>query len=562
MSDVVRTDESVDRYVIQDAIAGGGMGRIYRGVKKGIGGFEKQVVLKQLLPELTRDPELVELFFREAHIHAALEHANIVHIIDLVSSGNDYFIVMEYVRGTDLYRIISDLRRRSEVLPVSAALFIGREVFKGLDYAHTRRDEQGRPLEIVHRDVSPTNILLSGSGEVKLTDFGIAKSAVDTTGFLNVRGKAAYMSPEQARAEALDHRTDIYSAAVCLYEMIAGSRPLPTFRLGGDPDIHFSQPVRSLLDVRPNCPEELDILVRGALSIDARDRPGSCAEVTTAIEEVMVNQQMFFSSSKLAAYLKSLLGPDPEAWFSGRSYGTPVSASGRNVFRSGNLVSGGPWTGETGGTGRSPSVSDGGDAGRGTSGVSERLARRSGHVGMELTSLSMPDLRKMARLGSGGLPRPARGGRGGVLSRPGETGTGQVSPGSEPPSVRPTELPMPPPPAGAGSSVMPPPPAGAGSSAMPSPPAGAGPSVMPPRPAGADPSVMPPRPAGRGEQVASSVPVSAQPSGVPPAMMTEHVPIPPPPARMPRWVLWSALVVGLALLGGLIFVVVVALGGS
>ena len=530
MSDVVRTDDSVDRYVIKDAIAGGGMGRIYRGVKKGIGGFEKQVVLKQLLPELTRDPELVELFFREAHIHAALEHANIVHIIDLVSSGNDYFIVLEYVRGTDLYRIISDLRRRSEVLPLAAALFIGREVFKGLDYAHTRRDEQGHPLEIVHRDVSPTNILLSGSGEVKLTDFGIAKSAVDTTGFLNVRGKAAYMSPEQARAAALDHRSDIYSAAVCLYEMIAGSRPLSTFRIGTDADVHFSQPIRSLLDVRPNCPEELDALIRRALCEDPLGRPGSCAEVTTAIEEIMVDRQMFFSSSKLAAYLKSLLGPDSETWAAGRTYGTPVSASGRNISRSGNVVSGGPWTDESSSSGQSPSalavVSE-----HSSSSLSGRLARRSGHVGMELTSLSLPALRKMVRMGSGGLPLPDRAGRRGLPAGAGSVGTGAGQKGPEVPRPVPggeaTGQPPPPPPANVVATRMPPPPS--------------------------SPVV----------QAARPVPLPAPPLAVgpPSAMMTEHMPPPPPPARMPRWVFWSILALGLALLGGMVFVVVVALGG-
>ncbi len=328
MSQIVETDGNAERYVIQERIAGGGMGRIYRGVKKGIGGFEKPVVLKQLLPELASNPELVDLFFREAHIHAALEHANIVHIIDLVVSGNDYFIVLEYVRGTDLYRVIKHLRKHSQLLPVPAALYIARELFKALDYAHSKTDEDGRPLGIVHRDISPTNILLSAAGEVKITDFGIARSASDSSGFINVRGKLSYMSPEQAMGKPLDHRTDLYSAAVCTYEMLAGHRPLPSIKNLVDAAFHFDQPIKPLTKVRPTCPRELDDILAQMLSPEPELRPDSAGQILAVLERITNENQLFFSARRLADYLTEILGPDPATWSDTKDYASAGSRSG------------------------------------------------------------------------------------------------------------------------------------------------------------------------------------------------------------------------------------------
>ena len=197
------------RYRIERYLTEGGMGAIYIGKKLGPGGFEKEVVLKQLLPEYTSRPEFRDLFFREAKISATLDHANIVHTFDLVESDESLFIVMEYVRGTDLRTIVRRAKLRRRELAPGAALHITLEVLAGLAYAHMRKSTEGAPMAIIHRDVSPSNILCSAQGEVKLSDFGIAKAATHSSLFYRVRGKVGYMSPEQARNEAIDHRTDL-----------------------------------------------------------------------------------------------------------------------------------------------------------------------------------------------------------------------------------------------------------------------------------------------------------------------------------------------------------------
>src|SRR3954463_10437795 len=163
------------RYRIERYLTEGGMGAIYVGKKLGPSGFEKEVVLKQLLPEYTARPEFRDLFFREAKISATLDHANIVHVFDLVESDESLFIVMEYVRGADLRTILRRARQRHRELSPAAAIHIALEILAGLSYAHTRRDHRGVSLDIIHRDVSPSNIICSAQGEAKLSDFGIAK---------------------------------------------------------------------------------------------------------------------------------------------------------------------------------------------------------------------------------------------------------------------------------------------------------------------------------------------------------------------------------------------------
>jgi serine/threonine protein kinase len=320
----------VERYLILERIAGGGMGRIYRGVKKGIGGFQKHVVLKQLLPELTEDEDLVALFFREAQIHAALDHANIVHIIDLVAAGRDYYIVMEYVRGTDLHKVLKSLRGKGRSLPVPAALHVAGEVLKALDYAHSRIDDSGESLGIVHRDVSPTNILVSGAGETKLTDFGIAKAASYSTNFFKVRGKAAYMSPEQARGGELDHRSDIYSLGICLYEMLTGRRPLSAPKIGIEADAHYKKPITPIRSFAGSVPPEIEAMVHQALAFEPADRPQTAGELLSGIERVVADRGWFYSTRRLAAYLEQNLGPDPRKWSGAVDGSTTGSPSRRS----------------------------------------------------------------------------------------------------------------------------------------------------------------------------------------------------------------------------------------
>src|SRR5262245_56376510 len=259
------------RYRIERYLTEGGMGAIYIGKKVGPGGFEKEVVLKQLLPEYTSRPEFRDLFFREAKISATLDHANIVHTFDLVESDESLFIVMEYVRGVDLRTIIRRARLRRKELAPAASIHITLDVLAGLAYAHTRKDATGASLSIIHRDVSPSNILCSAQGEVKLSDFGIAKASTHSSVFYRVRGKVGYMSPEQARNEPVDHRSDLYSLAVCLYEALTGER-LFVGDLSTPPDVIYGQPILPPSKKRPTLHRALDDVMAKALAPRPEDR--------------------------------------------------------------------------------------------------------------------------------------------------------------------------------------------------------------------------------------------------------------------------------------------------
>ena len=247
------------KYRIERYLAEGGMGAIYLGKKLGAGGFEKEVVLKQLLPEFTERPEFRDLFFREAKISASLDHVNIVRTFDLVSSEDSLFIVMEYVRGADLRTIGWRARMTRNPLSAQAVLHVALEILAGLAYAHGRRAPSGAPLGIIHRDVSPSNILCSAQGDVKLSDFGIAKASTFSSVFYRVRGKVGYMSPEQAQNQPLDARSDLFSIAVCIFETLTGER-LFSGDLQTPPEDIYGQEIPRLSQKRPDLPYELEII--------------------------------------------------------------------------------------------------------------------------------------------------------------------------------------------------------------------------------------------------------------------------------------------------------------
>jgi len=301
------------RYRIERYLTEGGMGAIYLGKKLGPVGFEKEVVLKQLLPEYTSRPEFRDLFFREAKISATLDHANIVHTFDLVESDESLFIVMEYVRGVDLRTIVRRARLRRREFAPAAAIHVALDVLAGLAYAHARKDANGASMGIIHRDVSPSNILCSAEGEAKLSDFGIAKASTHSSVFYRVRGKVGYMSPEQARNEPIDHRSDLYSLAVCLYESLTAER-LFVGDLSTPPDVIYGQPVLPLSKKRASLPPALDEVLAKALAPRPDDRYQSAIAFTEALRQVAHRAGLSYSAPELAAHLRDTLGPDPSRW--------------------------------------------------------------------------------------------------------------------------------------------------------------------------------------------------------------------------------------------------------
>ncbi len=305
--------QPIDRYVVLQHLSEGGMGAIYVGKKLGAGGFEMAVVLKQLLPEFTQQEEFIDLFLREAKLSATLDHANIIHTIDLVTAGGEYFIVMEYLPGGDLRTLLKRAKRRGKRFSPAAAIYIAREVLSALAYAHVKRDFDGAPLKLIHRDVSPSNILISYAGEVKLTDFGIAKAATHTSLFYKVKGKIGYMSPEQARSETLDSRSDLYSLAVCLYEILTAERLFIHAGLTTSAEEIYSQPVPSLIKKVPGLPAELDAIMQRALAIDPARRFQTAGELNEALARCAHRNGLLVSAPELSAEMLDACGPT-EQW--------------------------------------------------------------------------------------------------------------------------------------------------------------------------------------------------------------------------------------------------------
>jgi serine/threonine-protein kinase len=324
------------KYRIERYLAEGGMGAIYVGKKIGAGGFEKEVVLKQLLPEFTSRPEFRDLFFREAKISATLDHQNIVRTFDLVMSEDRLFIVMEYVRGADL-RTISWRARRRRPLSPQAILHVTLEILAGLAYAHRRKSPNGEPLGIIHRDLSPSNILCSAEGEVKLSDFGIAKAVTYSSAFYRVRGKVGYMSPEMAHNQAIDARSDLFSLAVSTYETLIGER-IYTGDLNTPADKIYAQPVPALASKCPGVPPRLQGVMDKGLALDPGQRYQDAESFADAIREVAHENGLLYSAPQLAAELRELLGQNPDAWL--RDEGDPQRAATDRPAQTGSELEG------------------------------------------------------------------------------------------------------------------------------------------------------------------------------------------------------------------------------
>jgi serine/threonine protein kinase len=214
------------KYLLLERLNVGGMAEVFVAKAFGVEGFERILAIKKILPTMAEDEEFITMFIDEARISVQLNHANVVHIHELGKHDDAYYIAMEYVPGKDLRSLLERFRRRKEIMPTAMAVFCATKICEGLDYAHRKKDARGMQLEIIHRDVSPQNILISFEGEVKIIDFGIAKAAnrSQKTQAGILKGKFGYMSPEQVRGLPIDRRSDIFAVGVILYEMLTGEK--------------------------------------------------------------------------------------------------------------------------------------------------------------------------------------------------------------------------------------------------------------------------------------------------------------------------------------------------
>lgn len=284
------------------------MAEIYLGTAGGPEGFERPVVIKKIHPRYGQDPRFVEMLINEAKITARLNHVNVVQILDLGRGGDgEHFIVMEYVQGKDLRDVFDRAQKRGIPLPRPTMLYVLAEVCEGLDYAHRLTDGDGHALRLIHRDVSPSNVLLSEAGEVKLTDFGVARFGRDASQVGSLKGKLGYMAPEQARGEPLDHRSDVFSVGAILFEALLGQRVFE-----GKNDIEMLYAVRGGVipapsSILPTIDAKLEGILLRAVAADRDERFASAAELASELRGYLFDElDARVGPKELADFLRQL----------------------------------------------------------------------------------------------------------------------------------------------------------------------------------------------------------------------------------------------------------------
>ncbi|MEO7793816.1 MAG: TonB family protein [Thermoanaerobaculia bacterium] len=321
------------QYTLLERIAIGGMAEVWKARMKGVEGFQKTVAIKKILPHLTDSSDFVTMFIDEAKLAAQLNHNNIIHIYDLGKINDDYFIAMEFVDGKDLRSILNSARAESRPLPLALALMVGSRLSSALDHAHRQKDFEGRALGLVHRDVSPQNVLISYEGDIKLCDFGIVKAVTKAskTQMGALKGKLQYMSPEQAWGRPVDARSDIFSLGSLLFEMLTGRR-----LFSGESEMSVLDAVRegriqAPRDLDPRLPLEVNALVLKALARDPDDRFHSAGEMQREIDGILTSLKPAPTQADLGAYLQQLFAAEAQsgaaaAAFSSAMPATPAAA--------------------------------------------------------------------------------------------------------------------------------------------------------------------------------------------------------------------------------------------
>ncbi|HPQ80107.1 MAG TPA: PEGA domain-containing protein [bacterium] len=299
------------KYFLIDKLAVGGMAEIYKAKTFGVDGFEKELAIKRILPHCAADKDFITMLIAEAKLSVLLSHANIVQVYDLGKVEDDYFISMEFIHGVNLRDILYHAREAKIPIPLDIAVYIVSEVCKGLDYAHRKTDQTNKPLNIVHRDVSPQNVLISYEGEVKIVDFGIAKAAMNISHTMAgiLKGKIAYMSPEQALGKAIDSRTDIFSTGILLYEVITGTKLFT-----GESQFEVLKKIRTTHITPDNLPDSvpaaLKPIVAKALAYSVEERYQNAGDFQIDLTKFLYSTYVDFSPRKLAAFIRKIFATE------------------------------------------------------------------------------------------------------------------------------------------------------------------------------------------------------------------------------------------------------------
>ena len=302
----------LDRFELIAELASGGMGTVFLARLGGAGGFQRLYAIKRLHEHLARHSEFIEMFLDEARLAARIHHPNVVPILEIGTTDAGHYLVMEYVEGDTAGHLFHAASQEKKAIPPRVAVRIVLDVLAGLHAAHEGTDDQGRLLEVVHRDVSPHNILVSVDGVARITDFGIARAAsrlaVTRTGQL--KGKIAYMAPEQARSEKIDRRADVFAMGICLWEMLAGRRLFKAEAEGETLNRLLYEPIPALDRVDPAIPRELAEVCAKALTRDLSKRYSTAADFSDALETTARSLDVLGSHRDVAACIADVLGVD------------------------------------------------------------------------------------------------------------------------------------------------------------------------------------------------------------------------------------------------------------
>ena len=314
----VLAGEAFGKYVLVKRIAMGGMAEVCLARLQGTAGFNKLVVIKQVLPAFAESPQFVEMFLDEGRLAAKLSHPNIAQTFELGEEQGRHYIAMEFVPGESLYAVLKKCREKGLLLPMGCVLRVQMQLLEALEYAHGLHDESGAPLQLVHRDVTPSNVMVTNQGAIKLLDFGIARAAtqVHRTEVGRVKGKGGYMAPEQCRSSKVDQRADVYGAGAVLYLMATGMKPFEHLPPGTDlmaqmnatMEGAFLPPHKVKKDVNP----ELERIILKAMALKPDDRYQSAGDMLEDLEHFAAKEAVFPSPRELGEFVKKLFPPKAE----------------------------------------------------------------------------------------------------------------------------------------------------------------------------------------------------------------------------------------------------------
>jgi serine/threonine-protein kinase len=308
--------QRVDRYELVGEIASGGMATVYLARLTGVGGFQRFVAMKRLHPHLAQEKEFVEMFLDEARIAARIHHPNVVPILEVGASPVGYYLVMEYIEGDTLARLLARAATHGNRLPIGIALRVALDMLSGLHAAHELRDDAGEPVHLVHRDVSPQNVLVGVDGIARITDFGVARAAsrLTATRVGQLKGKIAYMAPEQAAGEeSIDRRADVFAAGIVVWEELAAKRLFKAENEAATLSRVMTEPVPALTTIVPGLSPGLSSVVMRALERSPEQRFASCAQFADALEAAATGKERIATPRELAAYVTEVLGDEVSA---------------------------------------------------------------------------------------------------------------------------------------------------------------------------------------------------------------------------------------------------------